>query len=107
MPSPKFNLRLPPDLQQRAADLAQAQGISLNAFITLAVGSWVDYQTKKRPPTASAGLQAPTAPAPRTNRVISKADDFTPYRAPPKVGRNDPCPCGSGKKYKACHGAGA
>ena len=22
----------------------------------------------------------------------------------PKVGRNDPCPCGSGKKYKKCHG---
>jgi preprotein translocase subunit SecA len=22
----------------------------------------------------------------------------------PKVGRNDPCPCGSGKKYKQCHG---
>ena len=27
-------------------------------------------------------------------------------RAGPKVGRNDPCPCGSGKKYKKCHGAG-
>ncbi len=26
-------------------------------------------------------------------------------RAVPKVGRNDPCPCGSGKKYKHCHGA--
>jgi SEC-C motif len=25
----------------------------------------------------------------------------------PKVGRNDPCPCGSGKKYKKCHGAAA
>jgi preprotein translocase subunit SecA len=25
----------------------------------------------------------------------------------PKVGRNDPCPCGSGKKYKKCHGASA
>ena len=25
--------------------------------------------------------------------------------AAPKVGRNDPCPCGSGKKYKKCHGA--
>ena len=24
----------------------------------------------------------------------------------PRVGRNDPCPCGSGKKYKKCHGAG-
>jgi len=22
----------------------------------------------------------------------------------PRVGRNDPCPCGSGKKYKHCHG---
>jgi preprotein translocase subunit SecA len=28
-------------------------------------------------------------------------------RAEPKVGRNDPCPCGSGKKYKKCHGAQA
>lgn len=27
-----------------------------------------------------------------------------PVRVGPKVGRNDPCPCGSGKKYKACHG---
>ncbi|MDZ7637918.1 MAG: SEC-C metal-binding domain-containing protein [Bryobacterales bacterium] len=26
-------------------------------------------------------------------------------RAEPKVGRNDPCPCGSGKKYKKCCGA--
>ncbi|MGB6975928.1 MAG: preprotein translocase subunit SecA [Gammaproteobacteria bacterium] len=28
----------------------------------------------------------------------------TYIRTGPKVGRNDPCPCGSGKKYKACHG---
>ena len=27
-----------------------------------------------------------------------------PYRAPPKVGRNEPCPCGSGKKFKKCCG---
>jgi preprotein translocase subunit SecA len=30
-----------------------------------------------------------------------------PVRAGAKVGRNDPCPCGSGKKYKKCHGNGA
>ena len=30
----------------------------------------------------------------------------TPIKAEQKVGRNDPCPCGSGKKYKNCHGAG-
>ncbi|MDR3247324.1 MAG: YchJ family protein [Treponema sp.] len=28
----------------------------------------------------------------------------TVVRSSPKVGRNDPCPCGSGKKYKHCHG---
>ncbi len=28
----------------------------------------------------------------------------TPVQVGPKIGRNDPCPCGSGKKYKACHG---
>ena len=27
-----------------------------------------------------------------------------PIIAESRVGRNDPCPCGSGKKYKACHG---
>jgi len=27
-------------------------------------------------------------------------------RAGEKIGRNDPCPCGSGKKYKKCHGVG-
>jgi len=27
-----------------------------------------------------------------------------PVKAAPKIGRNDPCPCGSGKKYKQCHG---
>lgn len=30
----------------------------------------------------------------------------TPVQAGPKIGRNDPCPCGSGKKYKQCHGKG-
>jgi preprotein translocase subunit SecA len=30
-----------------------------------------------------------------------------PVKVGPKIGRNDPCPCGSGKKYKACHGKDA
>ncbi|MBP3538184.1 MAG: preprotein translocase subunit SecA [Muribaculaceae bacterium] len=29
-----------------------------------------------------------------------------PVKAGPRIGRNDPCPCGSGKKYKNCHGKG-
>lgn len=34
----------------------------------------------------------------------SDAAKKAPIRSGPKVGRNDPCPCGSGKKYKQCHG---
>jgi preprotein translocase subunit SecA len=36
-------------------------------------------------------------------REIQRA---TPIRVEQKIGRNDPCPCGSGKKYKNCHGVG-
>ena len=35
----------------------------------------------------------------------AQAEASKPVRAGAKVGRNDPCPCGSGKKYKKCHGA--
>ncbi len=44
--------------------------------------------------TESASEAAPEAVKPQTM-----------VRDSPKVGRNDPCPCGSGKKYKQCHGA--
>ena len=37
-------------------------------------------------------------------RAGGYAEVAEPYRAPPKVGRNEPCPCGSGKKYKKCCG---
>jgi len=37
----------------------------------------------------------------------AQAEAPKPVRAGAKVGRNDPCPCGSGKKYKKCHGEAA
>ena len=61
----------------------------------------------------SGGMLAPAvetaAPpvAPMANRVPAEdknAAGQTLRREEPKVGRNDPCPCGSGKKYKKCHG---
>jgi preprotein translocase subunit SecA len=36
--------------------------------------------------------------------VTQETDPATAVAQVPAVGRNDPCPCGSGKKYKACHG---
>ena len=50
-----------------------------------------------------AALQAPSAPAAAEPEV--QLPKVVVRREAPKVGRNDPCPCGSGKKYKHCHGA--
>lgn len=43
----------------------------------------------------------------QTNRGDGEAPPRQPATAEKTVGRNDPCPCGSGRKYKKCHGAGA
>ena len=53
---------------------------------------------RQRPPAPSPSRRGPRAPAATTSIRQVKRDE-------PKVGRNDPCPCGSGKKYKKCHGA--
>ena len=48
------------------------------------------------------GMASPKIPPPESP---PSADSPAPFRrAHPKVRRNDPCPCGSGKKYKQCHG---
>jgi preprotein translocase subunit SecA len=51
-----------------------------------------------RAPSGFSGPR-PTGPSSR-----SEPESATVVRVYPKVGRNDPCPCGSGKKYKLCHG---
>ncbi|MBI3884467.1 MAG: preprotein translocase subunit SecA [Opitutae bacterium] len=64
-------------------------------------------------PTALAAASQSAAPAgaaassPRTETPEPeiKLPTVTIRRDTPKVGRNDPCPCGSGKKFKNCHGA--
>jgi preprotein translocase subunit SecA len=55
---------------------------------------------------APQALSRPQQPARITlNRGEEPASPRTVHRQQEKVGRNDPCPCGSGKKYKKCHGA--
>ncbi|MBI5373065.1 MAG: preprotein translocase subunit SecA [Sphingobacteriales bacterium] len=39
--------------------------------------------------------------------AANEKDKLVPVTVGPKIGRNDPCPCGSGKKYKHCHGKDA
>jgi len=49
----------------------------------------------------------PTSRKIRIDLPVVQPSSFVKNSAGKKVGRNDPCPCGSGKKYKKCHGAGA
>jgi len=53
------------------------------------------FQGNREPVQGAGGPQEPAA---------AKAGKPQPMQVGPKVGRNDPCPCGSGKKYKHCHG---
>jgi preprotein translocase subunit SecA len=77
------------------------------------VGAGGDGETEARPAPARMELRHEES----TNLGFAGADQeaamraqgeetrtATIRRAEPKVGRNDPCPCGSGKKYKQCHG---
>jgi preprotein translocase subunit SecA len=57
----------------------------------------VARQLERKQQRQQRDLQYQTGPA--------QAEAPKPVRAGAKVGRNDPCPCGSGKKYKKCHGA--
>ena len=71
------------------------------------------------PPQPAPGMPMPagaTMPLPdaralrRFEQLHSNRDETSgpaPVRTEKKVGRNDPCPCGSGKKYKKCHGVAA
>jgi preprotein translocase subunit SecA len=57
----------------------------------------VAREIERRQQRQQRDLQYQTGPA--------QAEAPKPVRAGAKVGRNDPCPCGSGKKYKKCHGS--
>jgi len=67
-----------------------------------------------RPATADDLFTGGAATAPSPPRVAAPAPPVRTSAGPlrpqggelPDVGRNDPCPCGSGKKYKKCHGVG-
>ncbi|TMG82686.1 MAG: preprotein translocase subunit SecA [Betaproteobacteria bacterium] len=76
--------------------------------LTVQVRSEQDVQAVEEAPPVSnvkyqhADYDEALAAAPEDPPRVTSPPPFT--RAGQKVGRNDPCPCGSGKKYKHCHG---
>jgi preprotein translocase subunit SecA len=73
--------RAPQEARERKTDLSK---VSTNRN--------ADEDLRRRRAMQAAGQSE--APKVETVRRVDK-----------KIGRNDPCPCGSGKKYKQCHGA--
>ncbi|MCL2601959.1 MAG: SEC-C metal-binding domain-containing protein, partial [Treponema sp.] len=53
---------------------------------------------------SASGVSAPGGSSAPRPAARAQGSSVTVVRSQPKVGRNDPCPCGSGKKYKVCHG---
>ena len=62
-------------------------------------------QGEEPPPVLERPRRPPTLTLNRGEQAAEGNKDKTIRRTADKVGRNDPCPCGSGKKYKKCHGA--
>jgi len=68
-----------------------------------------DAIERQRQAEAARVVQQQVHPVPVTgegapNPLVRKAPQQQPVTRPMKVGRNDPCPCGSGEKFKQCHG---
>src|SRR2546423_1051786 len=85
--------RTPPQSAAAAAASAAARASEPQQLPAVA------REIERRQQRQQKDLQYQTGPA--------QAEAPKPVRVGAKVGRNDPCPCGSGKKYKKCHGANA
>jgi hypothetical protein len=86
-------LRLPDALKADADAYAARVGVSLNALCLIALRDYLDAR------------QGPAAE--RVRREMEKIQLGAAEVARlsvPRVGANQPCPCGSGEKYKRCHG---
>ena len=94
------SVRISESLKVEAASYAASIGVSLSALVAVALR---DYLDRRRWPDGPAQGQAGAAPAAPAAAPVSVPHRVQPV---PKVGANQPCPCGSRKPYKRCHGAG-
>jgi preprotein translocase subunit SecA len=89
--------------RQMAEMARRAQQVRTQRAVNAVVGS----EGPEATPHGGDGRMTAQKPAVGALGAPAAAPVAAPSTAAPKVGRNDPCPCGSGKKYKKCHGASA
>ena len=103
----KVRIQLSPEAAEQRRRMAEAQAAAANAQHNEAQS--MGSQAAQAQAASSArqnfsGAQARAQAAGSATNARSQGDNVTVRRTMPKVGRNDPCPCGSGKKFKNCHG---
>jgi preprotein translocase subunit SecA len=89
--------------QQRLARALQMQ--HAEAVSPIQVGAALEEGAAPPPPPPGSNFPPPGAGAGGAESHLAAPGAAPFVRQVPKVGRNEPCPCGSGKKYKHCHGA--
>jgi preprotein translocase subunit SecA len=105
----RIEIRTPEELQReeeeryrRLMRALQAQ----HAEVSLLAGDGAVDPAQAQAAIASAAAAPAVRAAPLPPPPPAALEAAAPFvRGEPKVGRNEPCPCGSGKKYKHCHGA--
>lgn len=97
-----MTLRLKPQIEARAKAHADAVGVSLNALVALALDDYLTAYERK----AGARVRETSIPTRGTPAAAARTKEHgSKPVVGPKLGRNDPCWCGSGTKFKRCHGA--
>lgn len=88
--------------------LSLASTTSARSEAALRIASLLIDTGREAEAVAFLAQQRVPASAPSASSAPERSSEDAPDRSGsslPRVGRNDPCPCGSGKKYKKCHGA--
>ena len=100
----KVKIQLSPEaMERRKQVLAQNQN-NMNAQHSEFNAQAANVEAQKSAMSSFNGDQARRQATNSAMNQRSQGESITVRRTMPKVGRNEPCPCGSGKKYKQCHG---
>ena len=103
----KVKIQLSPEAAEHRRRMAEAQQQAMNAQhaqMESSFGAQAANNEQRNVQSAFSGDQARRQAVGSAMNQRSQAENATVRRTAPKVGRNDPCPCGSGKKYKQCCG---
>ena len=109
----KVKIQLSPEAVEHRRQMLEAQNRNMNAQHTQINQNFgnvsssaqaAQVEAQRNAASTFSGDTARRQAAASAMQKRSQGDNITVRRTMPKVGRNDPCPCGSGKKYKNCCG---